>query len=167
MEMPARPFTQFHDLPAIEQITTRFGAVTINREQAVHLPKGMLGMPDKNHFCLTDFPLRKLPSFRLLQCATDVDLSFVVLPIEVQNTFIDEQDLHDACEMLALSFQDIGLLLVTSVHRRMEGVTLSVNVRAPIFIDTRTKNAVQYAMPNNKYEIRHMLDMAEYVREVH
>lgn len=146
--------------PAVEDITTRFGKVTINRANSMFLPKGILGMPDKCHFCLTDFPLTKLQQFRLLQSATDDELAFVVLPVELKNEYVDEKDIEDACRTLALTKKDLGLLLIVSVHRRVNSVNLSVNVRAPLFIDTVKKTAVQYVLPNNKYEIRHMLNIA-------
>lgn len=149
----------------IEEINTRFGKAVINRSQSISFPKGILGMPDKTSFCLTSFPLTKLPQFKLLQCSSDNDLAFAVLPVEVDNKFIEKKDIENACKQLGMPIVDIGLLLIVSVHRKISGVNLSVNARAPLFIDTGKKTAVQYVMPDNKYEIRHMLgaDMVQAV----
>lgn len=165
MESPKEIHLPDQPEQAIEEISTRFGKVTINREQAVTFPKGILGMPEKTKFCLTSFPLTRLPQFKLLQCSTDKELAFVVLPIEAKNDFISESDIANACKQLGMPFEDIGLLLIVSVHRKVGGVTLSVNARAPLFIDTGKKTAAQYVLPDNKYEVRHMLG-ADFMKAV-
>ena len=51
----------------------------------------------------------------------------------------------------------VALLLVVTVHRQSNGVKLSVNARAPIFISTLRRVATQYVFHNNKYEIQHLV----------
>ena len=46
---------------------------------------------------------------------------------------------------------------MVSVHRSPEKVTLSVNARAPIFIDTVRRSAVQYVFPGEQYQVRHAI----------
>jgi flagellar assembly factor FliW len=43
------------------------------------------------------------------------------------------------------------------VRRDDAGTHVSVNLRAPLFVDTRNHVARQYVMPNSKYPVRHSL----------
>ena len=63
-----------------EVIDTRFGKVTIDKAKPVIFPKGLLGLPNKFHFSLTEFPSEKLRQFKLLQSQDDYALSFITLP---------------------------------------------------------------------------------------
>ena len=43
------------------------------------------------------------------------------------------------------------------VRRDEDGAHVSVNMRAPLFVDMRRRTGRQYVLPNNKYSIRHAL----------
>jgi flagellar assembly factor FliW len=48
--------------------------------------------------------------------------------------------------------------MLIATFRRMGGsFETSVNMRAPIFVDTRNRLAWQYILPNDRYEVRHTL----------
>ena len=144
---------------ASEVIQSRFGEVTIHRANPIIFPTGMLGIPDKFQFCLTHFPQEKLANFKLLQSLEDNGLSFITLPVEVnENKLIATEDLHKAGEDLGISNEALGVLLVISVHRDALGaMKLSANLRAPILIDTIRRLAHQHVFSSAKYDIRHML----------
>lgn len=141
----------------VREVVTRFGAVTIDAKKSIGFPKGILGMPDKTEFCLADFPLEAMPHFKLLQSTQDDELAFVTLPINIENPFVQSADIQEGCNTLGITADNLALLLVVSVHRRVDGVNLSVNARAPIFIDSVKRTAEQYVLPNSAYEIRQML----------
>jgi flagellar assembly factor FliW len=159
------PAETIQQQPALREVSTRFGKVTVNKEKAVHFAKGFVGMPDKQYFCMVDFPVTKLPRFKLMQCLTDDELAFMVLPIELTNEFIESEDIAEACKTLSIDEGNLGMALVVTIHRRVNAVSLSVNARAPIFIDTAKLTAAQYVLPNNKYEIRQMISSAGVVLE--
>lgn len=142
---------------SIEIIDTRFGKVKINRKNPIVFPNGMLGMPDKFEYCLTDFSSDKLKRFKLLQSLDDLELSFICLPVALDNSIIDKQDIILACKDIEIPENDVALLLVVTVHRQSNGVKLSVNARAPLFISTLRRVATQYVFHNNKYEIQHLI----------
>lgn len=141
----------------VEVIDTRFGKVKINRKNPIVFPNGMLGLPDKFEYCLTEFSSEKLKRFKLLQSLDDFDLSFICLPLSVENSIIDKADILIGCKDLDIPENDVTLLLVVTVHRQSNGVKLSVNARAPIFISTLRRVATQYVFHNNKYEIQHLV----------
>lgn len=140
-----------------EAIESRFGKIKINRANAVFFPRGIIGFPENLDFCLADFPNPKMEQFKVLQCLNDKELSFVVLPLEAQNQFIESADIEEACQLLGIDTQHLAMLLIVSVHRKSDGVSLSVNARAPIFLDTEQKLAAQFVLPNSKYQIRHFI----------
>ena len=138
-------------------IETRFGAITVNLDNAVYFPSGLLGMPDKLYFCLADFPNKENTDFKILQSLNDIDLSFAVLPLPSSNDLIDENDINNICEIIDTTPENIGIVLISSTHNTPEGTQVSVNVRAPIVINMIEQAAVQYVFPNNKYKIRHIV----------
>ncbi len=140
-----------------EIIESRFGKIKVNRANAIYFPRGILGFPENLDFCLADMPNAGMERFKILQCMNDTDLSFVVLPVTVKNEMIDEPDIDEACEILGIEKDSLALLLIVSVHRKTTSVSLSVNVRAPLFLDTDNKVAAQFVLPNNKYLIRQFL----------
>ena len=140
-----------------EVVNTRFGPVTIQRHNPVTLAQGPLGMPDKQLFCLSDFPSAKMQRFKLLQCLDDLELSFITLPLEINNPVISSDDIAAACKELGIAHANLGLLVIVSVHRSVDSVKLSVNARAPIFVDTSTKQAVQHVFTADKYLVQHFI----------
>lgn len=143
--------------PQMEKIESRFGAITVDKAKALLFPVGILGMPDKHHFVLTDFPNAKLKQFKLLQSLDDHSLSFITLPVEKRNNIIDAADVETACSDMEIPSDEVGMLLIVSVHRGMTSVQLSVNARAPIFVDSERRAAAQYVFTSSKYRVQHFI----------
>lgn len=143
--------------PQIEKIESRFGAVTVDKAKAILFPVGILGMPDMHHFALTDFPNPKLQQFKLLQSLDDHELSFITLPLEVDNAIIAREDIEAAAVDMEIPLGQLGIVLIVSVHRGMTNVQLSVNARAPIFFDTARLAAAQYVFTTSKYQVQHFI----------
>lgn len=145
------------NLTGMETIATRFGDVTVDLGKAVVFPRGLLGMPDKMRFVATNFPSEKMKQFRLLQSLDDHNLSFITLPLEVQNSIIAPQDVRSACQDLQIPEEDMVLLLIVSVHRGLDSVRLSVNARAPLLLDVERRLGAQFVFQNDAYSVQHML----------
>ena len=150
---------QVEDPAETEQLQTRFGIVTIYRKNPIVFPHGMLGMPDRFQFCLTSFPAEKMKRFKMLQSLDDNDLSFITLPIDIENPIIDATDIVQGCKDLSIEEKHLALLLIVSVHRTPGAVRLSVNARAPLFMDAVRRVATQYVFHNNKYKVQHFITM--------
>lgn len=142
---------------ASEEITTRFGKITVSRENPIVFPRGLLGMPDKFNYCITEFPVEKFRQFKLLQSLDDSQLSFITMPLEMKNPIIEEADITKACTELEVNQNDLALLLIVSVHRNQQFVRLSVNARAPLFVDAPRRLAAQYVFSTDKYKVQHMI----------
>ena len=142
-----------------EELETRFGRITVNPRQSIYFPTGMLGMPDRTNFCLTHFPSEKMARFKLLQSLDDAALSFITLPVDIQNPIIERSDLEQAARDLEMAIENVAVLLVVTVHRETGVAKLSTNARAPILIDAARRTAAQYVFPHTKYMIRQPLSM--------
>lgn len=149
----------------IAYIDSRFGKIRIDSEKAIYLPSGMLGMPDKTGFCLASFPDPKFSQFNILQSIDDPELAFIVLPLDDNGSlptfqFIEKKDLEAACHTLQIQREHLAILLITSIHRSLDAreVRISVNVRAPLLIDTQKATATQFVFQNNKYQVRHVIN---------
>ncbi len=138
-----------------EMIDTRFGKIEVKRDNPIVFPHGLLGMPDKLNYFLTEFPSEKLRQFKLLQSLDEYALSFITLPLDTDNTIIAKEDVHTACKDLGIEPQDTAILLIVSVHRSPTNVSLSVNARAPLLIDAKRRLAAQYVFPNDRYKVQH------------
>lgn len=143
--------------PQVDKIESRFGTISVDVEKGILFPVGLLGMPDKHHFVLTDFPNPKLKQFKLLQSLDDPELSFITLPIDIDNGIVEVEDIENACRDMEIPAEDLAMVLIVSVHRGLNGVQLSVNARAPIFIDTERQAAAQYVFTSSKYQVQHFI----------
>src|SRR5579872_96912 len=75
-----------------EIIQSRFGEITIDTRKALVFPKGLLGLPQARHFALANFPNEKMQQFKLLQCLDNTSLSFIALPLALENPLLKRQD---------------------------------------------------------------------------
>ncbi len=141
----------------METIKSRFGDITVDTAKTVVFARGMLGMPDKHHFVLANFPNPKMQQFMLLQSMDDKSLSFITLPLDLKNSIITPADLSMACRDLQIGEANAAVLLIVNVHRGVDQVKLSVNARAPLIVDAERKIGAQYVYQHDNYKVQHML----------
>lgn len=138
-------------------VESRFGTLSIGENAHLTMPQGLLGFGDYHEFALAELPEGKYPQFRVLQCLSDQNLAFLVAPLSSETQAIDTADIEEACRLLGIAMADLALLLIVTVRRDEAGAHVSVNLRAPVFVDTRNHLGRQYVMPNAKYPVRHSL----------
>jgi len=141
----------------IVSVETRFGVYGFDRENTITVAQGLPGFPHARRFGLADLPGEKLEQFSLFQSLDGADPGFVVLPAALDNPFIDAADVEEAIAVLGFAPADTSIFLVVSARKDGDAVALSLNLRAPIFIDALNQTARQYVLPNGKYDIRHTL----------
>jgi len=141
----------------IETISSRFGEITVDSSKSILFPRGLLGMPDGSNFVLANFPNPKMQQFMLLQSLDQPQLSFITLPLELNNAIIAAADVKSACRDMQIEERHLALLLIVSVHRSLSDVKLSVNARAPLFIDAERRTGGQYVYQHDAYKVQHML----------
>ena len=138
-------------------VTTRFGVIEFDLNQALTFPKGIPGFVGYQSFGLAMIPSESQSSFMLLQALEPNDLSFIVLPYEPAAGLIEPKDIETALQHLGVAPQNCAIMLIATFRRMGNSFETSVNMRAPIFIDTANRLAWQHILPNDRYEVRHTL----------
>jgi len=139
-------------------IDTRFGTIEFDRGQAITFPKGIPGFGDFREFCLSRIPDDSEGVFLLLQSLEPTDLSFIVTAYDPASNVLQPEDLEAARHHFGMNEEDAAVMLIASVHQGPEGTYLTVNMQAPILLDTANRLGWQYIFQNEKYEIRYRLD---------
>jgi flagellar assembly factor FliW len=139
-------------------LETRFGEVTVSTDNPIIFPQGLLGIAGNFQYAMTDFPSEKLGEFKLLQSLDDHSVSFITLPLPLENAMIDYEDIVKAAGDVGVSdMENLVVMLIVSVHRSPLEVKLSANTRAPLLVYLPTRAAVQYVFQSSKYQVQHML----------
>lgn len=138
-------------------VKTRFGVIEFDLNQALTFPKGIPGFVGYNAFGLAMIPSETQTSFMLMQSLEPDDLSFIVLPYEPSAGLIEPKDIETTLQHLGIAAQSCAIMLIATFRRIGGSFETSVNMRAPIFIDTESRQAWQYILPNDRYEVRHTL----------
>ena len=138
-------------------VKTRFGVIEFDLNQSITFPKAIPGFVGYRQFGLAMIPSETRSSFMLLQALEPDDLSFIVLPYDPAAGLIDGKDIEAAQQHLGIAPADCAIMLIATFRRMGGSFETSVNMRAPLFIDTANRLAWQYILPNDRYEVRHTL----------
>ena len=136
---------------------TRFGEVSYDETKILSFPNGILGMPNQNRFFVSQFPSSKMDKFQVLQSLDDSEVSFALIPLASVGKLIEEADLAEIQKVLEIKTEDMLVMLIVSIQKTPSGSRLSVNVRAPLFLDTNAKTGYQIVLANSKYPVQHFL----------
>ncbi len=142
------------DLVTVE---SRFGVFEFDRKLCITMPKGLLGFSNYRDFGVTAIPNEKLAPLLLLQSIEAAELTFVVRPLDTTTGLIEDQDIASAFEAQSIDRKSGVALLLTTFHRTSQGLQQSVNLRAPLLIDSDARQAWQHIFRNDRYDVRHML----------
>jgi len=126
--------------------TSSFGTQTVNPEDILHFPNGLLGFPD-----LTQFKLfheeHENPTVHWLQSTTDENVAMSVVSPSVFGMEYDIGITTDEQQLLKLDNPDdaLVLLVVYKQHEKKDAseIDLKTIYRAPIIINTKTKYGLQ------------------------
>jgi flagellar assembly factor FliW len=165
MSQPARAqsYATPSPMPAVAEappIATRFGALAPDPERTIVFPHGLLGFADQHRYMLADIPGAD-SAFKLLQSIDDPELSFVVLPLDLSDGPIAGPDLGAARRALAIEDAALAVLAIVTVRPHAERVDFTINLRAPLLIDTGRRLGYQHVLPDDAYPLRHPLPRAD------
>lgn len=142
----------------MREIETRyFGTVGIEEEKIIHFPAGIPGFEEyKDYTIIYDIDSEEEPFFSWLQCVTEKGLAFPIV-----NPFRVEEDYNPTVEDALLEplgefeTEDLAVFLLATVPGDVKKA--SVNMKAPLLINTKNRQAMQIIAENEDYEIKHML----------
>jgi len=142
-------------------IETRFGPMEFARDQALFLPRGILGFAEHRNFGLAYLPNKFIDQLMLLQSLESEETSFLVLPLALDAGIIEQDDLIAACNTLNVAPENAVFAVIVTIRDVGGTPQISVNLRAPIVLDSETRTGWQYVLPNSKYAVRHVMAAAE------
>ncbi len=137
-------------------VVDRSTADPVTAEDIVFLPRGLPGFPRARCFRLEALP-HCGGRFLLLELLEHEPLSLIVMPADLQAMPLARDDIAEICAALEITPDDLCLLLVVTLAEEQGEVRAYVNLRAPIFLDTRRRLAAQMVLPDTSYPLRHPL----------
>lgn len=133
------------------------GDITVDPDELIHFPGGLLGFPDCRSFLL-------VPSEReglyWLQSADHAALVFLLVdPFLAVDGFVVDLSPTELLELQASAESDLAVLaIVTLASPEAGGCT--VNLQGPLAINLRAKRARQLAVASSDYGVRYPIDLA-------
>lgn len=133
--------------------TSRFGELFYNEEDVIAFPRGIPGFERSHSWALAG---EDEDLIKWLQSLDDPDLALPITTPDVVMPDYNARIPDDELEMLGEieSKSDLALLSVVSIPSEFPW-EMTVNLRAPILINTRTRKAAQIIVLNEEYPLRH------------
>ena len=135
-------------------IVTRFGELAIDENKIITFSDGLYGFEQHRHYIMTRVP-GWAEVFKLLQAIDDPQLSLIVLPMEGGAGPIDRADFSHACGMLGFDQEATAVLGIVTMRAGGQNQGFTVNLKAPLLIDTDRRIGRQYVFADDKYHLRH------------
>jgi flagellar assembly factor FliW len=140
-------------------LLTRFGPLALDPERVILFPHGLLGFGGRHRYMLAEIP-GATAAFKLLQSIDDAELSFVVLPLDVTDGPIGRPDLAAASRALTIEDTALAVLAIVTLRAETAQLDCTVNLRAPLLVDTARRLGYQHVLPDDAYALRHPLPRA-------
>ena len=137
--------------------TRYFGEVEIADEKIIHFEQGIPGFEEyKDYTILYDVEDEENAFFSWLQCVTEKGLAFpIVNPFKVKedyNPIVEDALLAEIGECTP---EELAVFLMATVPSNPKLTT--VNMKAPLLINTVNHRGMQIIVENEEYEIRHRI----------
>lgn len=137
------------DKPTLLVRSSRFGEFEVSSDVVIQFPSGLIGFQKSQQFIM----LEHKPPFNWLQSVDDAELAFVVVDgyeiaqsLEMKPPFGDrDSDLKPEDEY--------AVMLIVTVRPTAEETT--VNLKAPLFVNLRTRRGVQIIYDDPRFSTRH------------
>ncbi|MEI3607468.1 flagellar assembly protein FliW [Pseudogracilibacillus sp. SE30717A] len=131
--------------------TKYLGKVQIEDEKIIQFESGLPGFNDETKFVILDIPGNEL--MQILQSIQTPDLAFIVTNPHYyykNYTFKLDEPIIDS-----LNIQEEKNIVILAIMTIQEPFHLStINLQAPIIINSKNKQAKQYILPYDQYEMK-------------
>ncbi|MFP3917211.1 flagellar assembly protein FliW [Lysinibacillus telephonicus] len=141
-------------------IATKFlGDIEIQEQQIITFEQGLLGLGDIKKFVL--LPLEKESPFVILQSTEQQEIGFVVAyPFVFKKDYIFEISDEDKKDLRVEKEEELITYSIVTLKEPFETSTL--NLLAPIVINTAKRYGKQVVLPDNKiYPLRYQITAVE------
>lgn len=137
----------------MEISTIKFGKINIDDDKVIMFDNGILGFEDNKKFVL--FSLNNNQKFYWLQSVDNPDLAIACMdPLNICDNYSPKID-ENILKNLQIENDDILVLCVVVIPSDVTKAT--VNLAAPIIINTEGQKAMQVVLQNDQYETRHLV----------
>lgn len=135
--------------------TVHFGEFELEEANVFHFEEGILGFPNDRKYVVIRNPEPGLP-FDWLQSVETPELAFVITdPFFFKSDY--EFDVPETIQE-SLDIWDPGDVLIYAITVVAEDMKLStINLRAPLILNTRTKMGCQMILENDSYSVKYRL----------
>jgi flagellar assembly factor FliW len=139
--------------------TCRFGELEIKPESVFSIAEGLFGFAHARRYCLLEHTPES--PFRWLQSVDQPEVAFVVIdPLEFFPDYLVEIADPEAEALGLHSPDDAAILNIVTIAENYRDTT--VNLLAPVVVNTRTRKAKQLILANEAYDTKHrLLDAAQ------
>jgi len=144
--------------PKSIMIETRYGTYEVDRDKIVSFPKGLIGFSELQEYAILNLPHDGTERFKLLQSADNPGIGFYVVPVGLENSGFDLEDIERAAGQYEFAVEDLAILLIVTARKAKDSVELTANVRAPVLVDTERCVAYQHVLSDDKYPLRQKLN---------
>lgn len=136
--------------------TAYMGEIEINENEVINFEHGLPGFEKEQTFVL--LPIDENSVFQILQSVQTQDLAFIITsPYAVAanyNLDLDETTVH------ALNIRNENEVAVFAIVSLKDTLAQStVNLKAPIVLNTTSRKAKQVILDSEMYEIRHKISI--------
>lgn len=137
--------------------TKYFGEVEIGDEKIIHFDNGVLGFEDyKDYTILYDIEPEEEPFFSWLQSVEEPSLAFpIVNPFKVDKNY--NPQINDGRLKTIGECEDEDLVVFFMATIPEDVKETSVNMKAPLIINSISRKGVQLIVEGMEYEIKHKL----------
>jgi flagellar assembly factor FliW len=144
------------DHGGVNTIVTRFGELAVDPDKVIAFDEGLYGLEQHRQFLLTSVP--GWPAFfKLLQAVDDPGLSLIVLPLDGGEGPIDSEDFTQACRALGYAPETTAVIGIVTMRDDSANQVFTVNLKAPLLIDSVRRCGRQHVFASEKYHLRHPL----------
>ncbi len=147
-----------------EIIITRFGKAIFNVEKAIYFPHGLLGIKHVKSFIIVAYPDVNVKSYSLLQSIEDKNLCFLTIPLTpdffaTKDSLLAHDDISNALTQYDIDEANLAIILVATIHNNKNNKIhkVSVNLKAPLLIDTLKLIGYQHVFIKQDYPIKYFI----------
>lgn len=133
--------------------STRFGEIEVSQDSVIQFVSAILGFQEDTQYVL--IPQVEESPFQYIQSIKDPNLTFVLADpflfftdyeFNIEERWLKKLDLHGQ--------EDVDIRVITTVRSSED---ISINLKAPIVINKKSKEAMQIVLESGDYSTRYSL----------
>lgn len=132
-----------------------FGQVSYEENEAIHILNGLIGFEAYTEYLPIPFH-EDNDSLISLQCLEDETLSFILMnPFGLLNDYTPSLSGQDMKELDAETAEDLSYYVICVMRDSVAEST--VNLKAPLVVNVRSRQARQVILDQSEYTFRHVI----------